>query len=55
MSLTMAILMLVGMWLSVAAAMLWGVMRIVRRHSQHHVPPQAPAKAQAARRHAGVH
>jgi hypothetical protein len=32
MSLTMAILMLVGMWLSVAAAMLWGVLRIVRRH-----------------------
>ena len=55
MSLTMAILMLVGMWLSVAAAMLWGVMRIVRRHSHHHLPPQAPTKAQAARRHAGVH
>lgn len=58
MSLTVAILMLVGMWLSVAAAMLWGVMRIVRRHSHHHLPPQAPAKAQPAhrpRRHAGVH
>ena len=45
MSLTMAILMLVGMWLSVAAAMLWGVLRIVRRHA-HHLPPQAPAKPQ---------
>jgi len=59
MSLTMAILMLVGMWLSVAAAMLWGVLRIVRRHSQHHhLPSQAPAKAPSvrrARRHAGVH
>lgn len=59
MSLTMAILMLVGMWLSVAAAMLWGVLRIVRRHSpQHHLPPQAPAKAppvHRARRHAGIH
>lgn len=59
MSLTMAILMLVGMWLSVAAAMLWGVLRIVRRHStHHHLPPQAPAKAQAvrrARRHARAH
>ncbi|MGE8114561.1 MULTISPECIES: hypothetical protein [Pseudomonas] len=59
MSLTMAILMLVGMWLSVAAAMLWGVMRIVRRHSpHHHLPPQAPAKAQPvrrARRHARAH
>ena len=41
MSLTVAILMLVGMWLSVAAAMLWGVLRIVRRHShQHHLPPK---------------
>lgn len=59
MSLTMAILMLVGMWLSVAAAMLWGVLRIVRRHSQHHpLPPQAQAKArptQRAQQHAGVH
>ena len=56
MSLTVAILMLVGMWLSVAAAMLWGVLRIVRRHA-HHLPPQAPAKPQPvrrARRHAGV-
>jgi hypothetical protein len=54
----MAILMLVGMWLSVAAAMLWGVLRIVRRHSHHHLPPQAPAKplpVRRARRHAGVH
>jgi hypothetical protein len=42
MSLTMAILMLVGMWLSVAAAMLWGVLRIVRRHAQHHHLPQFP-------------
>ncbi|HGA2318164.1 TPA: hypothetical protein ACIRVE_002731 [Pseudomonas putida] len=59
MSLTMAILMLVGMWLSVAAAMLWGVLRIVRRHSpHHHLPPAGPTKAQPlrrARRHAGVH
>ncbi|SPO54554.1 conserved exported protein of unknown function [Pseudomonas sp. JV551A1] len=57
MSLTMAILMLVGMWLSVAAAMLWGVLRIVRRHS-HHLPQQTTAKPQPvrrARRHAGVH
>lgn len=58
MSLTMAILMLVGMWLSVAAAMLWGVLRIVRRHAQHHHLPQPLAKPQPirrARRHAGVH
>ncbi|WP_449432273.1 hypothetical protein [Pseudomonas putida] len=59
MSMTVAILMLVGMWLSVAAAMLWGVLRIVRRHSQHgHLPAQTPPKAQTARRarrHAGAH
>ncbi|WP_295558820.1 hypothetical protein [uncultured Stenotrophomonas sp.] len=59
MSLTMAILMLVGMWLSVAAAMLWGVLRIVRRHSHpHHLPPHALANAQPmrrVRRHAGAH
>ncbi|MNI59438.1 hypothetical protein D3C73_1146010 [compost metagenome] len=61
MSLTMAILMLVGMWLSVAAAMLWGVLRIVRRHAQHHhhhLPPQVPAKQQPVnrvRRHAQAH
>lgn len=58
MSLTMAIIMLVGMWLSVAAAMLWGVMRIVRRHSHHHLPPQAQPRHQPlrrARRHAGAH
>lgn len=42
MSLTMAILMLVGMWLSVAAAMLWGVLRIVRRHSHHHLHRRPP-------------
>lgn len=39
MSLTTAILMLVGMWASVALAMLWGVMRILRRHA----PPKAGA------------
>jgi hypothetical protein len=59
MTLTMAILMLVGMWFSVAAAMLWGVLRIVRRHSHpHHLPaqPQArPQPARRARRHAGAH
>ncbi|WP_369987154.1 hypothetical protein [Pseudomonas xanthosomatis] len=59
MSLTMAILMLVGMWLSVAAAMLWGVLRIVRRHAHpHHLAPKALAKPQVAhraRRHAGAH
>ncbi|ANY86533.1 MULTISPECIES: hypothetical protein [Pseudomonas] len=58
MSLTMAILMLVGMWLSVAAAMLWGVLRIVRRHSHHHLPPQPlpkPQPTRRARRHLEAH
>lgn len=42
MSLTTAIFMLVGMWLTIAAAMLWGVLRIVRRrHHTHHLPPQS--------------
>ena len=34
MSLTMTIVMLISGWLAVAAAMLWGVLRITRRH--HH-------------------
>ena len=32
MSLTMTIVMLVAGWLAVATAMLWGVLRISRRH-----------------------
>jgi ABC-type nickel/cobalt efflux system permease component RcnA len=45
MSLEMTIVMLIAAWLAVAAAMLWGVMRISRRHHHHHrsVEP-APAK-----------
>ncbi|MGY2291150.1 hypothetical protein ACW9H6_15130 [Pseudomonas sp. SDO528_S397] len=39
MGLTTTILVLVFSWLAVAAAMLWGVLRITRRH--HH--PQAKA------------
>lgn len=54
MSLTTTILMLVFGWLSVAMAMLWGVLRITRRH--HHVPPAQPEKtAKSTRRHAAVH
>jgi hypothetical protein len=34
MSLTMTIVMLIAGWLAVASAMLWGVLRIARRH--HH-------------------
>ncbi|AZC27573.1 MULTISPECIES: hypothetical protein [Pseudomonas] len=40
MSLTTTILMLILGWLAVAGAMLWGVLRIVRRH---HPPRQSPA------------
>ena len=32
MSLTMTIVMLIAGWLAVATAMLWGVLRIARRH-----------------------
>lgn len=41
MSLTMAIVMMIGAWLLVAAAMLWGVMRIARRHHHHPAPSAA--------------
>ena len=37
MSLEMTIVMLIASWLAVACAMLWGVLRISRRH-QHRAP-----------------
>jgi hypothetical protein len=40
MSLTMAIFMMIMAWLLVASAMLWGVLRIARRH--YHPAPAAP-------------
>ncbi len=40
MSLAMTIMMLVAGWLVVAGAMLWGVMRIARRH--HHPQQRSP-------------
>lgn len=53
MGLTMIILMLIGGWLAVAAAMLWGVLRITRRHHHSHVQSAAPTKTEKpARRHA---
>ncbi|OCT29447.1 hypothetical protein [Pseudomonas putida] len=59
MSLTMAIFMLVAMWLSVATAMLWGVLRIARRHARpHHTQAATAPKPQPlhrTRRHAGAH
>ncbi|MET1066785.1 MAG: hypothetical protein ABWY28_02115 [Pseudomonas prosekii] len=56
MSLTMTIVMLVCGWLAVAAAMLWGVLRITRRH--HHPPAQVTPEAkteQAPTRPATAH
>lgn len=61
MSLTMAIFMMIAAWLSIAVAMLWGVLRIARRHHLHHQAPQAPGKPaalahhRAPRRHANAH
>lgn len=56
MSLTMTIMMLISGWLAVAAAMLWGVLRITRRHHHHPIqsPPEATSEKSAAR-HATVH
>ncbi|WP_186651657.1 hypothetical protein [Pseudomonas sp. SWRI99] len=42
MSLTMTIVMLIAGWLAVATAMLWGVLRISRRH--HPPTPTTPAE-----------
>ena len=55
MSLAMIILMLIGSWLAVAAAMLWGVLRIARRH--HHPVQPAPASAmdKTPSQHANAH
>jgi hypothetical protein len=44
MSLVMTIVMLISGWLAVAAAMLWGVLRITRRHHHHPVQPAPLAK-----------
>lgn len=57
MSLTMTIVMLICGWLAVATAMLWGVLRIARRHHHHH--PVQPARVvkidKSSARHATVH
>lgn len=42
MSLEMTIVMLIASWLAVACAMLWGVLRISRRHQHRVLPPAAP-------------
>jgi hypothetical protein len=41
MSLGMTIVMLIAAWLAVAGAMLWGVMRISRRHHPHYRSTEA--------------
>lgn len=46
MSLTTTIIMLVCGWLAVAAAMLWGVLRITRRHHHPRIQPATPAKTE---------
>ncbi|WP_176718762.1 hypothetical protein [Pseudomonas sp. 8 R 14] len=51
MSLATTIFLLICGWLAVAGAMLWGVLRITRRHHHPHVKPAAPAKPQRAAVH----
>jgi len=56
MSLTMTIVMLICGWLAVATAMLWGVLRITRRHHHHPVQPAPLVKTEeSATRHATAH
>jgi Na+-transporting methylmalonyl-CoA/oxaloacetate decarboxylase gamma subunit len=60
MSLGMTIVMLIASWLAVACAMLWGVLRISRRHHHRNFQSPQPAAPVKKRRHpkarpAGVH
>lgn len=55
MNLTMAIVLMIGGWFLVAAAMLWGVLRVARRHHRP-APSRAPTpKASAPTKMAGAH
>jgi hypothetical protein len=46
------VLLLIGTWLLVAAATLWGMLRIARRHhSRQHVRPAQPAMRAVQARH----
>lgn len=52
MSLGMTLVMLIVGWLAVAAAMLWGVLRISRRHHPHYRSADAAKTIQVvARKH----
>ncbi|WP_178129403.1 hypothetical protein [Pseudomonas sp. PB120] len=55
MSLTMTIAMLIFSWLAVAAAMLWGVLRIARRHHHHPAQSTEAPKAETAARPVTAH
>ncbi|WP_177330416.1 hypothetical protein [Pseudomonas sp. MRSN 12121] len=55
MSLTTTILMLICGWLAVAAAMLWGVLRITRRHHHPRLPTPSAKSAKPPRHHATAH
>ncbi|MBD8595419.1 hypothetical protein IFT75_18535 [Pseudomonas sp. CFBP 8758] len=55
MSLAMIIFSLIAGWMAVAAAMLWGVLRIARRHQHAHPQPRAAKRsAPAAPRRTGT-
>ncbi|WP_177522905.1 hypothetical protein [Pseudomonas sp. v388] len=43
MSLEMTIVMLIASWLAIACAMLWGILRISRRHQHRPARPVMPA------------
>jgi type VI protein secretion system component VasK len=51
MSLAMTIFSLIAGWLAVAAAMLWGVLRIARRHQHQHQQPQSRSQPAPPVRH----
>ncbi|WP_248800419.1 hypothetical protein [Pseudomonas sp. MWU13-2105] len=55
MSLVAIVALLVLGWLTVAAAMLWGVLRISRRHHHPALPAQPTASEQPQARAATVH
>ncbi|WP_434766058.1 hypothetical protein [Pseudomonas triticicola] len=55
MSLTMTIVMLIAGWLAVATAMLWGVLRISRRHQHPAQTPPVEKTQKRTVRHAVAH